>query len=88
MDTAVQNQLLTPGEVARILHVNVNTIRRWCDRGILTHYRIGNRGDRRIPLSFVASIISQVHDRITALVPSVYDDDSKVPSYIREYQAS
>lgn len=88
MATATQNQLLTSGEVARILHVNVNTIRRWCDRGIIEHYRIGTRGDRRIPLSFIDSIISQVHARITAIVPAFCDNDSKVPSYTREYQAS
>jgi excisionase family DNA binding protein len=74
-----QDQLLTSGEVARILHLNVNTIRRWCDRGILKHYRIGTRGDRRIPLAFVDSIISQMHIRITELIPNL---DSIVPSYL------
>ncbi len=88
MDTATQNQLLTSGEVARILQLNVNTIRRWCDRGIIEHYRIGTRGDRRIPLSFIDDIISQVHDRITELLPAIYDNDSMLPSYLYEDRAS
>ena len=41
------NDLLTARQVARILNVHVNTVRRWNDRGILKAYRIGARGDRR-----------------------------------------
>jgi excisionase family DNA binding protein len=39
--------MLTISEVARILNVHVNTVRRWSNRGILVAYRIGTRGDRR-----------------------------------------
>jgi excisionase family DNA binding protein len=41
------NGLLTARQVARLLNVHVNTVRRWNDRGILQAYRIGPRGDRR-----------------------------------------
>jgi excisionase family DNA binding protein len=41
------NGLLNPRQVARLLNVHVNTVRRWNDRGILKAYRIGPRGDRR-----------------------------------------
>jgi len=41
------NGLLNARQVARILNVHVNTVRRWNDRGILKAYRIGPRGDRR-----------------------------------------
>jgi excisionase family DNA binding protein len=41
------NGLLTARQVARLLNVHVNTVRRWNDRGILKAYRIGPRGDRR-----------------------------------------
>jgi excisionase family DNA binding protein len=41
------NDLLNARQVARILNVHVNTVRRWNDRGILKAYRIGPRGDRR-----------------------------------------
>ena len=39
--------MLRPGEVARMLGVHVNTVRRWANRGILEAYSIGPRGDRR-----------------------------------------
>ena len=39
--------MLTVREVARLLHVHTNTVRRWSDQGILKAYHIGSRGDRR-----------------------------------------
>jgi excisionase family DNA binding protein len=39
--------MLTTSEVARILRVHINTVRRWANQGVLTSYRIGSRGDRR-----------------------------------------
>jgi excisionase family DNA binding protein len=39
--------MLTARELARLLNVHINTVRRWDDRGILKAYRIGTRGDRR-----------------------------------------
>ena len=39
--------LLTTAEVAGLLNIHVNTVRRWSNKGILETYRIGPRGDRR-----------------------------------------
>ena len=39
--------MLTSMGVSRILGVHVNTVRRWSDKGILSTYIIGPRGDRR-----------------------------------------
>ena len=39
--------MLTTREVAQLLNLHVNTVRRWSDQGILRAYRIGPRGDRR-----------------------------------------
>ena len=39
--------MLMPREVARMLGVHVNTVRRWANRSILEAYSIGPRGDRR-----------------------------------------
>ncbi|MCR4394797.1 MAG: helix-turn-helix domain-containing protein [Dehalococcoidales bacterium] len=39
--------MLTVREVAHLLHVHSNTVRRWSDRGLLKAYRITSRGDRR-----------------------------------------
>lgn len=42
------DMLLSTGQVASLLNVHVNTVRRWCNEGILKAYRVGPRGDRRI----------------------------------------
>ena len=39
--------LLTTKELARLLNIHINTVRRWSDRGFIKTYRIGTRGDRR-----------------------------------------
>ena len=39
--------MLTTSDVARLLNVHMNTVRRWSNRRIIKAYRIGSRGDRR-----------------------------------------
>jgi excisionase family DNA binding protein len=39
--------MLTVKDVADLLNIHVNTVRRWSDQGILKAYRITSRGDRR-----------------------------------------
>ncbi len=39
--------MLTTSEVAAILNVHINTIRRWSNQGTLKAYQLGPRGDRR-----------------------------------------
>jgi len=39
--------LLKVSQVARMLHVHENTVRRWSDHGIIKSFRIARRGDRR-----------------------------------------
>ena len=39
--------LLSTSQVARLLNVHINTIRRWSNTRMLPSYRIGTRGDRR-----------------------------------------
>jgi excisionase family DNA binding protein len=41
------NSLLTTSEVASLLHVHINTVRRWSNLRVLPSFRIGLRGDRR-----------------------------------------
>lgn len=41
------DSMLTISEVAHILNVHINTVRRWSNQGVLKAYRIGSRGDRR-----------------------------------------
>jgi len=51
--------MLTVSEVARLLNVHINTIRRWSNQGILKAYRIGSRGDRRFQQEDIASFLSE-----------------------------
>ena len=39
--------MLTINDVARLLNVHINTVRRWSNKGMLKAYHIGSRGDRR-----------------------------------------
>jgi excisionase family DNA binding protein len=42
-----RNEMLRISEVARILGLHPNTVRRWSDKGRIKSYRMGDRGDRR-----------------------------------------
>ena len=53
------NPLLTTSDVARLLNVHINTVRRWSNQGILVTYRIGSRGDRRFHREDITSFLSQ-----------------------------
>ena len=54
-----RDAMLTPGEVAGLLSVNINTVRRWTNKGLLKAYRIGTRGDRRFREEDIVSFISE-----------------------------
>jgi excisionase family DNA binding protein len=56
------NKRLTIKEAAQVLHVHENTIRRWCDQGILKCYRIGTRKDRRLPESEIIAFLNSRKD--------------------------
>ena len=51
--------MLTTSEVARILSVHINTVRRWSNQGVLKSYRIGSRGDRRFRREDINSFFSK-----------------------------
>ena len=51
------NSMLTTNEVARLLNVHMNTVRRWSNLGTLRAYRIGSRGDRRFERKDVFSLL-------------------------------
>jgi excisionase family DNA binding protein len=51
--------MLTTSEVARILSVHINTVRRWSNQGVLKSYRIGSRGDRRFRKEDIDNFFSQ-----------------------------
>lgn len=52
------NPMLTTNDVARLLSVHMNTVRRWSNQGVLKAYRIGSRGDRRFRREDIAGFLS------------------------------
>ena len=53
--------MLTVREVARLLHIHNNTVRRWADRGIIKAYRISRRGDRRFKREDIAHLLAELN---------------------------
>jgi len=53
------DKMLTVSDVARLLNVHINTIRRWSNQGILKAYRIGSRGDRRFQQEDITDFLAE-----------------------------
>ena len=53
--------MLTIREVAELLHIHSNTVRRWADRGILRVYRVTRRGDRRFRRRDIAHFLDELN---------------------------
>ena len=51
--------MLTTSEVAKMLHIHINTVRRWSDSGMLKTYRIGSRGDCRYKPEDIARFLAE-----------------------------
>ena len=51
---------LSVTRAARVLGVHPNTIRAWSDRGLLRHYRINHRGDRRFRLTDLERFLAEI----------------------------
>jgi excisionase family DNA binding protein len=51
--------MLTTSEVAQILNVHINTVRRWSNQGDIKSYRIGSRGDRRFRREDVNALLNK-----------------------------
>ena len=53
------NPMMTTSDVAHLLNVHINTVRRWSNQGRLKAYRIGSRGDRRFQREDIVSFLLQ-----------------------------
>ncbi len=53
--------MLTIREVAQLLHIHSNTLRRWADQGIIRAYRITRRGDRRFRREDIARFLADLN---------------------------
>jgi len=58
-DYKKMDKMLTPREVAQLLHIHPNTLRRWSNNGRIKAYRITSRGDRRFKREDIASFLAQ-----------------------------
>jgi excisionase family DNA binding protein len=54
--------MLTVKDVAVMLNIHVNTVRRWSDQGILKAFRITRRGDRRFRQEDIAMFLNEYND--------------------------
>jgi len=55
--TPAPDGMLTGREVAQLLNLHINTVRRWSNLGRLKTYRINSRGDRRFRREDVVAIL-------------------------------
>jgi excisionase family DNA binding protein len=55
------DKMLTPREVAELLHIHTNTLRRWSDKGRIATYRINPRGDRRYRLQDIEYFLARLN---------------------------
>ena len=55
------SDMLTVREVARLLHVHPNTLRRWSNNGRIRAYRITPRGDRRFEREEIARFLAELN---------------------------
>ncbi len=53
--------MLTVREVARLLHIHGNTVRRWSDRGLIRAHRITHRGDRRFKMEDISQFLTEMN---------------------------
>jgi excisionase family DNA binding protein len=51
-------RMLTVKDVARLLNVHENTVRRWSDSAILKSFRITKRGDRRFDREEISNFLA------------------------------
>ena len=52
--------MLTVKEVAQLLHIHSNTVRRWANQGIIKAYRITRRGDRRFRREDISRFLAEL----------------------------
>ena len=67
IDNNEESKLLTVSEVADLLHVHANTLRRWSEEGRINCYRITPRGDRRFKKKDLDSFLNEYNPSIDNL---------------------
>ena len=57
------SRMLSARDVANILSIHINTVRRWGDQGVIKVYRIGPRHDRRFRLQDINHLLTTQSNR-------------------------
>jgi excisionase family DNA binding protein len=57
----LMDKMLTVKEVARLLNIHPNTLRRWSNKGRIRAYRITSRGDRRFKREEIARFLAELN---------------------------
>jgi len=70
--------MMTAGDVATLLHVHINTIRRWSRLGALKSYKLGNRGGLRFNQEDINALLKS-HNRHLKEVPIGKPPTSPIP---------
>jgi excisionase family DNA binding protein len=58
------DSMLTTKEVAQLLHIHPNTLRRWGEKGRIVVYRINTRGDRRYRRKDIVRFLAELNPGI------------------------
>ena len=58
------SDMLTVREVARLLHVHPNTLRRWSNNGRIRAYGITRRGDRRFERKEIVRFLAELNGQV------------------------
>ena len=61
MASEQMDDMLTLREVAGLLHVHPNTLRRWTNKGRIRAYRISSRGDRRFKREEISRFLAELN---------------------------
>jgi len=56
--------MLTVKQVAKLLNVHPNTLRRWSKEGRIPSYRISSRGDRRFKQEEIARFLAELNAEV------------------------
>jgi len=58
----IKREFLTVSEVADLLNIHPNTVRRWAQLGLIKAWRVGPRRDRRFQRTDVLNLLSEHSD--------------------------
>ncbi|MGA9048019.1 MAG: helix-turn-helix domain-containing protein [Dehalococcoidia bacterium] len=74
MNINYKKSMFTTRELAALLNVHINTVRRWSDQGLVKSYRMGPRGDRRFSRDDVMLFLEQTSDQVSTYPKQVQND--------------